>query len=113
MKVIVGLGATIGAIAAATLIAASQPALARGPVAAQAQPLKNGWPGGKGLDTLLQDCSGCHSPALVKNERHDAQGWDNVIGVMVGRGAQVSDADQDAIRDYLAHNFGPKAAGAK
>ncbi|TPG21712.1 hypothetical protein EAH87_04500 [Sphingomonas koreensis] len=105
----------VAAVASAALIAGSQPALARDPgvVPAQAQPLKNGWPVGRGLDALLQDCSGCHSPALVKNESHDAQGWDNLIGMMIGRGAQVSDADQDAIRDYLAHNFGPKAPGAK
>lgn len=110
MKLILGIAAS-GAVAAALAAAGiAAPALARAPAAQATPPLKNGWPVGKGLDALLNDCSGCHSPALVKNERHDAQGWDSLIGVMIGRGAQVSDADQAAIRDYLARNFGPKPA---
>jgi len=111
MKLIVGIAAS-GAVAAVLIVTGmTAPASARA-AAAKAQtapPLKNGWPVGKGLDALLNDCSGCHSPALVKNERHDAQGWDSLIGVMISRGAQVSDTDQDAIRDYLAKNFGPKS----
>lgn len=109
MKVILGFG-LVGIVAASVAVAGiAAPALARAGVPAPqpAKPLKNGWPVGNGLDALLSDCSGCHSPALVKNERHNAQGWDSLIGVMIGRGAQVSAADQDAIRDYLATNFGP------
>jgi hypothetical protein len=58
---------------------------------------------------LLHDCATCHTPLNVTTQRHDAAGWDQVIGTMVDRGAKISDADQDAIQAYLAKNFAPPA----
>jgi cytochrome c5 len=72
-----------------------------------------GWPAGPGLSLILQKCSACHAPAMVKSERHDAAGWDDVIDLMVSRGAQVSDTEQHTIGDYLAKNFGPAAKAKK
>jgi competence protein ComEA len=63
-------------------------------------------PPGPGRDVLLRDCSTCHTALNVTTERHDAAGWDQVIGTMIDRGAKVSDADQDVIQAYLTKNFG-------
>ena len=71
-------------------------------------------PPGKAHDLVTRTCSACHGLAVVTSQRHDADGWDQIVGVMVQRGAKATDSEQDQIVDYLAANFGTKpAAGAK
>jgi mono/diheme cytochrome c family protein len=93
-------------LASSILLAAAVGAMAAGlPAASSLSAL----PPGPGRDVLLHDCSTCHTPLNVTTQRHDADGWDQVIGTMIDRGAKISDADQDAIQAYLAKNFGPPA----
>jgi mono/diheme cytochrome c family protein len=91
-----------GSLALATAVGVSAAGL---PVASSMSAL----PPGPGRDVLLRNCSTCHTALNVTTERHDAAGWDQVIGTMIDRGAKVSDADQDAIQAYLAKNFGAPA----
>lgn len=67
-------------------------------------------PPGKGHDLVQRTCSSCHSVGVITSQRHDADGWDQIVGVMVQRGAKATDDEQDQIVDYLAANFGAKTA---
>jgi competence protein ComEA len=70
-------------------------------------------PENAGRDTLIKVCSNCHSPDIVAMQRHDAQGWADLVQIMAGRGANATDDQFDQIIDYLAKSFPEtKAPGA-
>lgn len=66
-------------------------------------------PAGAGRDTMVRVCSGCHTPAIVVQQRLTPDGWAVVVEQMAGNGAQGTDADFAAIKDYLATSFPAKA----
>jgi competence protein ComEA len=81
--------------------------------APQPQPPADGFsalPAGPGRDALVKVCSSCHAATVVVRQRHDLQGWTDVVAAMVGRGARGTDDEFDAIIDYLAAALPPKAA---
>jgi mono/diheme cytochrome c family protein len=54
--------------------------------------------------TLFQErCSTCH--AAPTNARGTAQQWTSVVQMMVARGAQLNQAEQKAVIDYLVANY--------
>lgn len=64
---------------------------------------------GPALDgaALLQDrCSECHSPDRVKQRPQTKDQWDRVVTNMIGRGAQLNEAEKQALVDYLAQTYG-------
>jgi mono/diheme cytochrome c family protein len=77
-------------------------------VAVAADPL----PAGPGRDIAVDKCSTCHATAVVANERHDTDGWSEVVDKMVDRGLVISDADHDAVVAYLTKVFPPATSGA-
>ena len=68
---------------------------------------KTSLPDAPGKDTFLQVCSGCHSPENVVGKGFNEDGWTEVVGSMVDRGAQISDAQFATIVKYLVTAFPP------
>jgi hypothetical protein len=57
--------------------------------------------------TLLQErCTGCHSLGRVESSKHTATEWKTIVGTMISRGAQLNAAEETAVVDYLAANYG-------
>lgn len=83
-------------------------AVSVGATAAMADPL----PAGPGRNVVVSKCSSCHATALIENERHDADGWQDTIDKMVDRGLEISDAERSQVVAYLVRALGPQAAPA-
>jgi cytochrome c5 len=100
--------ATLGALTVWACAAApnAQPELKPAPVAAA--------PSGRvasAEDLVNSTCSLCHKIDLVKNAKHTADEWPEVIDKMVQFGLEISDEDRKTIEAYLmAHNSTPPEA---
>jgi cytochrome c5 len=84
------------------------PATEAQPAAATADPATAAQPAAK-LDgaALLQDrCADCHSPDIVQRRPQSKDQWDRTVSNMIDRGAQLNDAEKQALVDYLAQTYG-------
>ena len=91
------------------LLVAAAGALAAG--VALAQEKRIAFKDGPGLQQFQASCGSCHSlDYIVLNSPFlDKAGWDASVKKMVNAfGAPISSADQAAIVDYLAANYGKK-----
>jgi competence protein ComEA len=70
-------------------------------VTASAQQL----PDGPGKAELLKACGGCHQAERSASVRLTREGWEDVIGDMIQRGAKGTDEEFKAILEYLATHF--------
>lgn len=61
---------------------------------------------------VVRACTACHQAPQVVARRRTAEEWDIMLGKMVDRGAQLTEAEQDQVYDYLVTHFGPEAAPA-
>ena len=77
--------------------------------AAHAQSPAPSLPPGPGRNVVVSKCSSCHATALIQNERHDADGWDETVDKMIDRGLVITDADRAQVVAYLAKAYGPTA----
>src|ERR1700722_6413587 len=68
------------------------------PASAYAQDL----PPGPGGDVVARVCSGCHGLDQVTSERHNADGWNDVVNAIVGNGATATDAEPNQIVTHLS-----------
>lgn len=68
------------------------------------------WPDGPGKAIIKKSCLSCHSASVIvaKHGRTEDE-WADVLSLMVGRGAVISDDDADTLVQYLATNFGPNS----
>jgi cytochrome c5 len=57
-------------------------------------------------------CGGCHDLRPVETTALDREGWTAVVDDMIGKGADVPDADRTLLLDHLVNNYGPMPAGA-
>ncbi len=64
-------------------------------------------PAGPGRDLVGAKCGTCHTLAIVVGQRRDRAAWEQSIDQMIGRGAEISDAEYEAIAAYLGTNFAP------
>ena len=62
-------------------------------------------PAGPGKDVTLRVCGVCHQPDRTASLRLTRDGWDELIGEMVKRGAKLTDAERAQVLDYLSTNF--------
>ncbi len=63
-----------------------------------------------GKDITIKACSNCHEPERAASLHQDKDGWAATVSAMVERGLEFkSDADYNAVVDYLAKAF-PAAA---
>ncbi len=65
-------------------------------------------PEGPGRDVTVRVCSQCHSPEIAAQQNLDAQGWKDLVNQMANNGANATDAELDAITQYLTAKFPPK-----
>ena len=56
-------------------------------------------------DVTLRVCGVCHQPDRTASLRLTRDGWDELIGEMVKRGAKLTDAERAQVLDYLSTNF--------
>lgn len=76
--------------------------------AAADEPVVNLKPG-PGLDKVQGNCGACHSLDYIQMNSPflNAAGWNAEVTKMIkAMGAPISDADANAIADYLAKNYG-------
>jgi competence protein ComEA len=66
-------------------------------------------PDGPGKDVVQRVCTQCHAADVVTGKGNTRDGWTQVVGEMIARGAQGSDEDFGTIVEYLTTNFPPKA----
>jgi competence protein ComEA len=66
----------------------------------------DGLPAGKGKDAFLKMCSNCHGFEQVTSHKYPKKYWANVVDDMISRGADGSDAEQNAVISYLSRSFG-------
>jgi competence protein ComEA len=62
-------------------------------------------PDGPGKDEVVKVCGACHQAERSASVRLTREGWQEVIGDMIKRGAKGSDEEFAAVLDYLAKNF--------
>jgi mono/diheme cytochrome c family protein len=63
-------------------------------------------PDAPGRQQVIEACSQCHSIDLLA-QRRSADDWSQVLSQMVGHGAQMTDAQFEAILAYLSTNMTP------
>jgi competence protein ComEA len=63
-------------------------------------------PEGKGKETVQRICTACHDIAAVTGSRRTKAGWEQNVDAMIARGAEGSDADMNAVVEYLTAFFG-------
>lgn len=63
-------------------------------------------PDGPGKDTVAKLCVECHSVDRMRTNRIGRDEWNDKINDMRDRGADISDADNKILLDYLTANFG-------
>lgn len=64
--------------------------------------------GASALDgkTLLETrCTACHSLARVASAKGDAAQWQQVVDLMIQKGAQLNADEEKVLVEYLAANF--------
>jgi competence ComEA-like helix-hairpin-helix protein len=66
-------------------------------------------PDGPGKAVVQRMCVGCHSLKVVTSKRATPNQWNDLVQLMVSRGADGSDEDIDTVIKYLSAHFGPDA----
>jgi mono/diheme cytochrome c family protein len=59
-----------------------------------------------GAALLDQRCSACHSPDRAKQAPRSKSDWEKTVTRMIGKGAQLNDAEKQTLVDYLAQTYG-------
>jgi competence protein ComEA len=65
-------------------------------------------PEGPAKELVERVCGNCHDSDKATSEHLSREDWKKTIVKMVESGAEATDAEFDAILDYLEKNFGPK-----
>ncbi len=67
-------------------------------------------PDGPGKEALTKVCGSCHQPERAAAVRLTREGWEEVIGDMIKRGAKGTDEEFTAVLGYLSTHFLGEAA---
>ncbi len=70
-------------------------------------------PEGPAKVVILRECTSCHEGSYVVAKPRTKSEWDEVVGSMMSRGANLSEDEQDKVIAYLSDNFGPTASTPK
>lgn len=57
-------------------------------------------------------CLGCHTAAIITQQQLDRRTWAKEVDKMIRWGAPVAAEDRDALIDYFAERYGPRAIEA-
>lgn len=63
-------------------------------------------PDGPGKEAVAKVCTECHSVDRMRGLRLDKDAWDEKVSDMIDQGAKATDAERQAVVDYMARNFG-------
>ena len=61
-----------------------------------------------GEATFKRACMTCHDADIVSQQQLSKAGWTRSVDKMIRWGAAITDADKDALLDYLAFKYGPR-----
>ena len=64
-------------------------------------------PAADGKEILTRKCFQCHQVSMFSSLRGDRKAWESVLYRMVGRGALWTEAEVNAMADFLAQTRGP------
>ncbi len=64
-------------------------------------------PAGHGAALLEERCTACHTLGRVTQAQKTREEWGQTVTRMVGKGAQLSEDEQNALTEYLAETYGP------
>ena len=67
-------------------------------------------PSGPGRDVLVRSCLNCHDLNVVLARGRTRSEWADVTGLMIDRGAVISEQDLKILLDYLADVAPPPTA---
>ena len=95
-------------LATLALACACAPALSSGPLDPSIAAGEKAFAAGPEKAKVVAGCSNCHAPEMITTKKFTADQWSEKVEQMIARGAKVSDADFDAVVDYLARNYGAK-----
>jgi len=107
----------ISAIIAGTLLLYSVVFMVGGTMSAAPAPAPQSskWaaqlPEGSAKSIIVEKCQLCHTLERVVTSNRAKSEWDDLVQVMIGRGAPISSDEATIVVDYLGANFGP--AGSK
>ena len=65
-------------------------------------------PEGPGKEIFTRKCFQCHQVGMWSSIRQDRKAWEGVLYRMVGRGALWTEAEINAMADFLAQTRGPR-----
>ena len=55
-------------------------------------------------EKLVQErCTSCHNLDPIDSANKDRDGWEETVDQMISRGAQVNDAEREAVIEYLSN----------
>jgi competence protein ComEA len=75
-------------------------------IAAAVHAAQDRLPEGEGKITVESSCATrCHTAAVVMRAKRTPTGWEQIIDLMIERGAEVTDADYDTILEYLSQHL--------
>ncbi len=74
--------------------------------AALAATSQNDLPDGRGKDSFVRACAGCHELDTATSSRFTQSGWQQTVDDMVGRGADLNESQAADVVAYLTKNFG-------
>ncbi len=64
-------------------------------------------PAQDGALLLETRCSTCHTADRAKQSTKTADEWAETVDRMIGKGAQLTDAEKTTLVEYLTENYGP------
>jgi len=67
-------------------------------------------PSGPGRELVAERCLSCHEADLITQQRLGRAGWEREVDKMIRWGAEAGAPERQAMIDYLAAHFAPRAA---
>lgn len=87
------------------LVACSDASSKQDPPPASTKSAPGGTPAVTGEALLEARCSACHSADRPRKGRKSAEQWQRTVTRMMGKGAQLTDAEKQVLVDYLAKTY--------
>jgi cytochrome c5 len=73
----------------------------------QEEPPTEPSPAGDGAALLEERCTVCHGLDRTTSARKTREEWEQTVVRMVGKGAELNEAEQEILIAYLAETYGP------
>lgn len=64
-------------------------------------------PEAAGKQQIVDSCTRCHGVDVIVAQPRSSDEWAEVVSVMIGHGAALTDAEYDSVVSYLSSNLAP------